>query len=72
MDRNVLKRNWLELSTELKERWPDLTQADIDYIAADEQKLIEIVQKRRHLTREEAERDVRFFINTLPPQQKLA
>jgi hypothetical protein len=72
MGGNVLKRDWFELATELKERWPDFTQADFDYIAGDEGRLIEIVQKRRHITREEAEHDVRFFINTLPPRQKLA
>jgi len=70
--RNILKKNWFELQTELKERWPDLTQSDLDYINGDEEKLLEIVMKRRHITDEEARRDVRFFLNTLPPQQKLA
>ncbi|MBI4471722.1 MAG: CsbD family protein [Acidobacteria bacterium] len=70
--RNILKKNWFELQTELKERWPDLTQSDLDYINGDEEKLLEIVMKRRHITEEEARLDVRFFLNTLPPQQKLA
>jgi hypothetical protein len=72
MNRNILKKSWFELSTELKERWPDLTQADLDYINGDEEKLVEVVLKRRHITEEEAREDVRFFISTQPPVQKLS
>ena len=72
MNRNILKKHWFELATELKERWPDLTQADLDYINGDEEKLVQVVLKRRHITEEEARRDVNFFIQTQPPVQKLS
>ena len=72
MERNVLKRKWYVLFNELKERWPDLTQSDIDYITADKKRLIEIVRRRRHLSEAEAARDVEHFLNTLDARQRVA
>lgn len=72
MDRNVFKKNWYELATELKERWPDLTNSDLQYISGDESRLVEVVMKRRHVSQKDAEDDVRFFINSLPQRQKFA
>ena len=60
-----LKRYWNEIANELKERWPDLTLNDLAYIRGDAEKLKEIVEKRRHVSREEAERDVREFLEHL-------
>ena len=72
MERNVLKRKWYVLFNELKERWPDLTQSDIDYITADKKRLIEIVRRRRHLSEAEAARDVEDFLNTRDARQRVA
>ena len=72
MERNVLKRKWYVLFNELKQRWPDLTQSDIDYITADKKRLIEIVRRRRHFSEAEAVRDVEEFLNTLDARQRVA
>jgi uncharacterized protein YjbJ (UPF0337 family) len=72
MEPNVLKKKWNVLFNELKERWPDLTQPDIDYIEGDKQKLIETVQRRRHFSAAEAARDVEQFLNTLDARQRVA
>jgi len=72
MERNVLKRKWYVLFNELKQRWPDLTQSDIDYITADKKKLIETVRRRRHLSEPEAARDVEDFLNTRDVRQRVA
>jgi hypothetical protein len=56
----------------LKERWPDFTQSDIDYINADKKRLIESVRRRRHLSETEAARDVEDFLNTLDARQRVA
>ena len=72
MERNVLKRKWYVLFNELKERWPDLTQSDINYINADKKRLIEIVRRRRHLSNAEAARDVEEFLSTLDARQRVA
>jgi hypothetical protein len=69
---NLLKEQWYERINDLKERWPDLTQSDIEYIEGDQTRLIEVVQKRRHIPREEALRDVTDFISRLKVRPKLA
>jgi hypothetical protein len=70
MASNLLKKHWFSLFNELKERWPDLTQSDLQYITGDKNKLIEVVQKRRHISREEASADVTEFLGTLNVHQR--
>jgi hypothetical protein len=57
---------------ELKERWPDLHQSDLEYIFGDKKKLIALVEKRRHISAEEASRDVDEFLNTRQIHQRIA
>jgi hypothetical protein len=71
MESNLLKKHWYGIFNELKERWPDLTQSDLDYIFGDKKKLIEVVQKRRHISAEEAQQDVEEFIKTLEIHQRI-
>jgi phage terminase Nu1 subunit (DNA packaging protein) len=72
MEPNILKRKWKILFNELKERWPDLTQSDIDYINGDQRKLVQVVQARRHVAAEEAARDVEEFLQRLDPRKTVA
>ena len=72
MERNVLKKKWYLLWNDLKERWPDLTQSDIDYVYGDHAKLVEIVEHRRHISRDEAARDVQEFLSTIDTRQRIA
>jgi hypothetical protein len=72
MEPNVLKRKWGLIFNELKERWPDLTQSDLEYVSGDKKKLVEIVQTRRHSSADEAQRDVEDFLRTLNPKQNIA
>ena len=67
-----LKKYWNQMTNELKARWPDLTAADLTYIAGDEGRLIEMVQKRRHISPEEARLDVNDFLDHLNLRQRLA
>jgi len=72
MERNLLKKHWFSLFNELKERWPDLTQSDLGYITGDKDRLIEVVQKRRHISREEALADVAEFLDKLDVHRRIA
>src|SRR5689334_19192073 len=67
---NLLKKHWKAIFNELKERWPDLTQSDLDYIFGEKDKLVEVVKKRRHISTEEASRDVLEFLETLDIHQR--
>jgi len=70
MESNLLKKHWFSLFNELKERWPDLTQSDLEYITGDKDRLIEVVHKRRHISKEEAVADVIEFLDTLDVHQR--
>jgi len=65
MERNLLKKHWYSIFNDLKERWPDLNQSDLDYIGGDIGKLVEVVQKRRHISAENACEDVEEFLKKL-------
>ena len=71
MESNLLKKHWYGIFNELKERWPDLTQTDTEYIFGDRKKLVEVVQKRRHISAEEALADVEEFLKTLEIHQRI-
>jgi hypothetical protein len=68
---NLLKKHWYGIFNELKERWPDLTQRDMGYIFGEKKKLLEVVQKRRHISAEEASRDVEEFLRTVDVHQQI-
>jgi hypothetical protein len=67
-----LKKYWNQIFDELKSRWPDLTAADLTYIGGDERRLVELVEKRRHISSEEAQRDVQDFLDHLNVRRRLA
>ena len=68
---NLLKTNWHILMNDLKERWPDLTEKDYLYIDGDQEKLVEVVQKRRHISTEDARQDVKYFLEHLNTRQRI-
>jgi hypothetical protein len=72
MERNILKKHWFAIFNDLKERWPDLNQSDFDYIGGDVGKLVEVVQKRRHISAESACVDVEEFLSKLNVRQRIA
>lgn len=69
---HILRSHWYVIANELKERWPDLTEKDLQYIYGDEGKLVEVVQKRRHISLEEARKDVEFFVRHLKTRDNVA
>lgn len=72
MNENFLKKHWYGLFNDLKERWPDLTQSDIDYIAGDVRRLLEVVQRRRHISPAAAQDEVDDFFRRLQIHRRIA
>ena len=68
---HLLKKYWNELFNALKERWPDLTASDLAYISGDWGKLLEMVEKRRHISRKEAISDAEEFISRINVPQSM-
>ena len=72
LDVSVLKHNWNNIFRELKERWPSLSQADIEFIGGDMDKLIKTVQRRTHVTADVAALDVHQFLEHLNVTRNIA
>ena len=66
MNAEVFKGKWHQLKGEVKSRWGELTDDDLDVVEGDAEKLIGRVQERYGYAREEAHREVDEFIARHP------
>ena len=72
MDTSSLKKLWNSIHRELQERWPGLTHGDLEYINGDRDKLIETIQKREHLSAEDAAKEVQDFLQRVSMKRNIA
>jgi hypothetical protein len=72
MDISFLKKTWNSIQREVNARWPAITQADMEYIAGDKRKLVEVVRNREHLSLEDASSEVQDFIDKLRVTRNIA
>lgn len=72
MNRHVLKKKWNHILNDVKERWGNLSQDDLDRIAGDYDLLVSSIGRRYHLTRNLAKGEVHEFLNKLDVRQRLA
>jgi uncharacterized protein YjbJ (UPF0337 family) len=63
MNRNILQGKWKQLRGEVRERWGELTNDDLDQVAGQSDKLAGILQERYGYTQMEAERQIDEFLN---------
>jgi uncharacterized protein YjbJ (UPF0337 family) len=66
MNAEVFKGKWHQLKGEVKSRWGELTDDDLDVVEGDAEKLVGRVQERYGYAREEAHREVNEFIARHP------
>jgi uncharacterized protein YjbJ (UPF0337 family) len=62
MNEDILKGKWNQLKGDVKMRWGDLTDDEVDMIEGRRDKLIGKLQERYGYTKERAEREVETFI----------
>ncbi len=67
MNADVLKGKWHQLKGEVKSKWGQLTEDDLDRVAGDAEKLVGRVQERYGYERDRAKREVDDFITRHPP-----
>ncbi len=67
MNADVLKGKWHQLKGEVKSKWGQLTDDDLDRVAGDAEKLVGRVQERYGYERDRAKREVDDFITRHPP-----
>ncbi|MBE0408844.1 MAG: CsbD family protein [Anaerolineales bacterium] len=65
MNMNLLEAKWKQLRGKAKQKWGDLTDDDLDRIEGRYEELVGLVQEKYNRTREEAEQEVREFMNNL-------
>jgi uncharacterized protein YjbJ (UPF0337 family) len=63
MNEDILKGKWNQLKGEVKMRWGDLTDDELDMIEGRRDKLVGKLQERYGYTKERAEREVESFID---------
>jgi uncharacterized protein YjbJ (UPF0337 family) len=62
MNEDTLKGKWHQIKGEVKSRWGQLTDDDLDRVEGDAEKLIGRVQERYGYARDDAKREVDAFI----------
>lgn len=65
MNKDFLQNTWKQFRGQVKQRWGQLTDADLDMIAGHRDKLISKIQERYGYTRERAEREADKFITEI-------
>ena len=64
MNRNILEGKWKQLRGEIREKWGELTDDDLDQIAGRSEKLAGMLQEKYGYTQMEAERQIDEFLQT--------
>jgi uncharacterized protein YjbJ (UPF0337 family) len=63
MNRNILQGKWKQLRGEIRQRWGELTDDDLDQVAGQSDKLAGVLQERYGYTQMEAERQIDEFLD---------
>ena len=63
MTEDILKGKWKQLKGEVKARWGELTDDELDEAEGNKEKLIGKIQERYGRTRAEAEKEVNEFLS---------
>jgi uncharacterized protein YjbJ (UPF0337 family) len=65
VERNVIKGEWDRIKSKVKERWGQLTHADLDDLEGRREDLIGRIQQRYGIEKEKAAAQVREFESSL-------
>ena len=63
MNQNILQGKWKQLRGEIRERWGELTNDDLDQIVGQTEKLAGVLQERYGYTQMEADRQIQEFLD---------
>ena len=65
MNWDQVEGNWTQFKGKVRERWGNITDDDLDVIKGRRDQLLGKVQERYGIAREEAERQIKDFLNNL-------
>jgi uncharacterized protein YjbJ (UPF0337 family) len=60
-----IEGNWKQLKGRARQRWGELTDDDLDRIGGRKDELLGVLQERKGIAREEAEREIREWSDAL-------
>ena len=63
MNEDILKGKWEQIKGQVRQKWGELTNDDVDRVAGRRQELVGIIQERYGRAQEEAEREVDDFLD---------
>lgn len=62
MNWDIIKGNWKQMKGEVKSKWGELTDDEIDQAEGDRERLSGLIQERYGVAKDEAERQIDAFI----------
>ncbi|WP_420643282.1 CsbD family protein [Candidatus Leptofilum sp.] len=62
MNEDILKGKWEQIKGQVRQKWGELTDDDVDRIAGKRQELVGVIQERYGRAQEEAEKEVDEFL----------
>jgi len=70
MNEDIIKGKWKQLKGNMKKKWADLTDDDLQYAEGNHDYLVGRVQERYGRSKDEAKREVDQFVRDLPPEYR--
>jgi uncharacterized protein YjbJ (UPF0337 family) len=70
MNWNLIEGKWKQMKGQLREKWGNLTDDDLEMIAGKRDQLIGRLQVRYGIAKEEAAKQVDEFADSLQPKEK--
>ena len=64
MNKNILEGKWKQLRGNIRERWGELTDDELDQIAGERDKLAGFLQEKYGYTQMEAEKQIDDFLDS--------
>lgn len=62
MNSDILEGKWKQLRGEIRQRWGELTDDELDQVAGKRDKLVGLLQEHYGYTREESEHQLELFL----------
>ncbi|GIV78786.1 CsbD family protein [Litorilinea aerophila] len=68
MNSDILKGKWTQIKGHIREKWGELTDDELDQIQGEREQLVGKLQEKYGWKREEAEREVDYYLDALMRQ----
>ena len=67
MDANILKGKWHQVKGDVREKWGDLTDDDVERVGGSVEQLVGVIQEKYGYAKQQAEGEVDAFLAKYAP-----